>query len=65
MVGDFMHEFNFKFNDTKLLDKTAVQDIVWRQPLFDAIKDDISEPDALNKVLIYEDVTFNMLSPGA
>ena len=54
-----------KFGDTKLIHKMAVNDIIWKQPLFDAMKDDISEPDAVNVLLNYEDASFNMLSQGA
>jgi len=33
-----------KFDDQKLKDKRAVNNLIWQMPLFDNMKDDVPEP---------------------
>ena len=53
-----------KFHDDNLKDPRDVVDILTWQEVFDSMKEDIYEPDAVNIVLEHDYTTFNMLSQG-
>lgn len=53
-----------KFGDEKLKDKRSVNNLVWQAPIFDALKEDISEPDAVNVGLYSNGTTFTVMSQG-
>lgn len=53
-------QFNQKNKDPRDL-----RNLIWHQPLFEGLKDDIHEPEGvLSKVLELEATTFNMIGQG-
>ena len=51
-----------KFHDPKLKDPRDVVDILWQQPISKQLLNDISEPDAINKILDFESMAWNAMS---
>lgn len=60
-----MDDFYLKHKDEKLREPRDVFDIIYQQEIFDQLKDDISEPDAVNIALELDHTTFNILSQRA
>jgi len=61
----FVDQYLAKFGDPKLKDPRDVNDLIWWAPLPAGIRDDVEEPEAVNKVLNYERTTFSVLSQGS
>lgn len=60
----FIEEYLTKFTDGTTPEPRDIVDVLDQQEIFDQLKDDLTEPDAVNIALEHEYTTFNMLSQG-
>lgn len=58
----FIEDYLAKFADANTPEPRDIVDVLDQQEIFDQLKDDIREPDAVNIALEHEYTTFNMFS---
>jgi len=58
----FIDEMLSKFKDKSIPEPRDIANILDQQEIFDQLKGDIREPDAVNIALEHEYTTFNMFS---